>query len=183
MSISRPSRSRKRAPIGCWCGGATGRPATDTYKVSLAYRAGYTAAGQLLVYGRDCQTKAQECARLIFQRLRVAGVELEHSQVELLGAGQSVPGLHSPPADLREVLLRISVRDPRARRRRTFYAQIAPLATAGPAGLAGYTAARGTVRPVYAYWPTLVPKELVESVVEIRPASQWATGPSNPNSP
>ena len=39
---------------------ATGRPASDTYKVSLAYRAGYTATGQLLVYRRDCQAKAQE---------------------------------------------------------------------------------------------------------------------------
>jgi hypothetical protein len=157
--------------------GATGRPATDTYKVSLAYRAGYTATGQLLVYGRDCQAKAQECARIIFQRLRVAGIELEHSQVELLGTGQGVPGLHPPRTDLREVLLRISVRDSRSAAVERFTREIAPLATAGPAGLSGYTAARGTVRPVYAYWPTLVPKSLVDSVVEVRPASQWANTP------
>jgi len=162
--------------------GATGRPATDTYKVSLAYRAGYTATGQLLVYGRDCQAKARECARLIFERLHIAGIELEHSLVELLGAGQGVPGLHPPPADLREVLLRIAVRDSRSAAVERFTREIAPLATAAPAGLAGYTAARGTVRPVYAYWPTLVPKSLVESVVEVRPASEWANSPSNLNS-
>jgi hypothetical protein len=160
--------------------GATGRPATDTYKVSLAYHAGYTAAGQLLVYGRDCQAKAQECARLIFERLKIAGVELEHSHVELLGAGQSVPGVNPPPSDLREVLLRISVRDSRSAAVERFAREIAPLATAGPAGLAGYTAARGVVRPVYAYWPTLVPKALVASAVEVRPASQWAN--SSPTS-
>ncbi|HEX4149347.1 MAG TPA: acyclic terpene utilization AtuA family protein [Pirellulales bacterium] len=160
--------------------GATGRPATDTYKVSLAYRAGYAAAGQLLVYGRDCQAKARECARLIFERLKVAGVELERSHVELLGTGQSVPGLQAPPADLREVLLRISVRDSRSAAVERFTRELAPLATAGPAGLAGYTAARGAVRPVYAYWPTLVPKDLVQSVVEIRPASQWADAPFVP---
>ncbi len=156
--------------------GASGRPATDTYKVSLAFRAGYTAAGQLLVYGRDCQAKARECARLIFERLKHAGVVLEHQQVELLGSGQAVPAVHAPPADLNEVLLRISVRDSRAAAVERFTREIAPLATAGPAGLAGYTAARGTARPVYAYWPTLVPKALVQGVVEVRPASQWAAG-------
>ena len=107
----------------------------------------------------------------------VAGIELEHSQVELLGTGQGVPGLHPSPADLREVLLRISVRDSRSAAVERFTREIAPLATAGPAGLAGYTAARGTVRPVYAYWPTLVPKALVDSVVEVRTASQWANTP------
>ena len=96
--------------------------------------------------------------------------------MELLGAGQGVPGLHLPPSDLHEVLLRISVRDSRLAAVERFTREIAPLATAGPAGLAGYTAARGTARPVYAYWPTLVPKDLVDSVVEIRPASQWGSG-------
>src|SRR6185503_12131575 len=35
--------------------GAKGRPAPSELKVSLAYRAGYQASGQLLVYGRDCR--------------------------------------------------------------------------------------------------------------------------------
>ena len=43
----------------------------------------------------------------------------------------------------------------------------------GPAGLAGYSAARGQVRPVFAYWPTLVPKEVVQPRVEVRPAQEW----------
>lgn len=156
--------------------GATGRPAPANYKVSLAYRAGYTASGQLLVYGRDCVAKAHRSAEIIFERLRAAGLTFAATNVECLGASEGVPELTMPPDNLREVVLRISVRDERREAVERFTREFAPLATAGPAGLAGYTAARGTVRPVFAYWPTLVPRELVEAKVEVRTARDWASG-------
>jgi hypothetical protein len=154
--------------------GATGRTAPANYKVSLAYRAGYTAGGQLLVYGRDCVAKAHRSAEIIFGRLRAAGLTFDATHMECLGAGEGVPGLTPAPDDLREVVLRLSVRDERREAVERFTREFAPLATAGPAGLAGYTAARGTVRPVFAYWPTLVPRELVEPHVEVRTAREWA---------
>ncbi|HWC91138.1 MAG TPA: acyclic terpene utilization AtuA family protein, partial [Pirellulales bacterium] len=154
--------------------GATGRAATGTYKVSLAYKAGYMASSQLLVYGRDCQAKARACAAVIFERLRTSGYTYPGSCVEMLGAGEAVPGMVSAPQDLREVMLRITVRHANRDAVERFTREVAPLATAGPAGLAGYTAARGTVRPVFAYWPTLVPKELVPWQVEVRTAGAWS---------
>jgi hypothetical protein len=54
-----------------------------------------------------------------------------------------------------------------------FTREFAPLATSGPAGLAGYTQARGEVRPVFAYWPTLVPRGLAIPQVEVRSAGEW----------
>ncbi len=153
--------------------GARGRAATDTLKVSLAYRNGYTASGQLLVYGDDCLAKARNCADIIFARLKTAGFTYERTNVECLGAGDAMPGVHKPPPDLREVLLRVSVHDPRREAVERFTREFAPLATGGPAGLAGYTAARGTVRPVFAYWPTLVPKSRVAAQHEVRTAKQW----------
>ncbi|HEY5313143.1 MAG TPA: acyclic terpene utilization AtuA family protein, partial [Pirellulales bacterium] len=148
--------------------GATGRPATGLYKVSLAYKAGYMASSQLLVYGRDCQAKARACAAVIFERLRASGYTFPGSCVEMLGAGEAVPGMVAAPQDLRELMLRMTVRHANREAVERFTREVAPLATAGPAGLAGYTAARGTVRPVFAYWPTLVPKELVPWQVEVR---------------
>jgi hypothetical protein len=153
--------------------GATGRSPPDTLKVSLAYRAGYTASGQLLVYGKDCLSKARACAEMILARLRRAGVELEHTNVECLGSGEGVPSRHSPPADLREVMLRITASDPRREALERFAKEFAPLITSGPPGLAGYAAGRPQVRPVFAYWPTLVPRDLVRPTVEVRPARQW----------
>ena len=154
--------------------GSSGRGAPGQYKVSLTYRAGYFASGQMLCYGRDPVAKARTCASLVLARLRAAGFALAEAQVECLGAGESVPGIQPPPADLREVMLRLTVRDPRREAVERFSREFAPLTTSGPAGLAGYASGRPPVRPVFAYWPALVPKELVPSRHETRTAAQWS---------
>src|SRR5205823_1864402 len=41
--------------------GARGKPATDSYKVSIAYRDGFTASGTLVVFGADANTKSLRC--------------------------------------------------------------------------------------------------------------------------
>lgn len=155
--------------------GATGRPATDSYKVSLAYRDGFMASGQLLVYGVDCREKAQACGQMILDRVRSAGFDLARTNIELLGVGAGVPGTwfwrkYQPPG---EIVLRVTVHDPRREAVERFTREIAPLITSGPAGLAGYASGRPQVRPVFAYWPTLVPKSLVEPKVEVRTAKEW----------
>lgn len=153
--------------------GAVGCAAPDDYKVSMAYADGYMASGQLLVYGSDCVVKAKVVASIIEERLLQEGVKLERTHVELLGAGDSLPGMRPPPADLQEVVLRISVHDEHREAVASFARQFAPLITSGPAGLAGYAQGRPVVRPVYSYWPTTVPKELVKPKVEVRTAKQW----------
>jgi hypothetical protein len=90
-----------------------------------------------------------------------------------LGNGQAVPRSAAPIASLHEVMLRITVRDERRETVERFAQQLAPLVTSGPPGVAGYAVGRPTVREVYAYWPTLVPKAAVPSHVEVRAASKW----------
>ena len=155
--------------------GATGNKPTDTYKVSLAYRDGWTASGQLLAYGPDCREKAEKCGELIIERTRLGGYDLARTHVELLGYGGGVPGawlwrkFQSPG----ELVVRVSAHDPRREAIECFARQFAPLITSGPAGLAGYAAGRPQVRPVFAYWPALVDKLLVKHEVEVRPAKEW----------
>ena len=153
--------------------GATGRAAPARYKVSLAYRDGYTASGQLLAYGPDCVEKARYSAKMILDRLAAVGITFDRAQVECLGAGEGVPGLHARPRDLREVVMRLAVADPRREAVERFLREFAPLATSGPAGLAGYTAATSAVRPVFAYWPTLVPRSLAPHRANVRTAAEW----------
>lgn len=155
--------------------GASGRLATDTYKVSLAYRDGYMASGQLLVSGLDCAEKAQACSEIILARVKSAGYALARTNVELLGYGGGVPGAffhrkYQPPG---EVVLRMTAHDPRREAVECFARQFAPLVTSGPAGLAGYASGRPDVRPVFAYWPTVVPKRLVEPQVKVQPVREW----------
>ena len=156
--------------------GASGRPATDSYKVSLAYRDGYMASGQLLVYGVDCREKAQACGEMLLQRVERAGFKLGRTNIELLGCGAGVPGTwfwrkYQPPG---EVMLRVSAHDPRREAVERFSKEFAPLITSGPAGLAGYASGRPQVRPVLSYWPTLVPKSLVAPNTEVKSAAAFA---------
>jgi len=151
--------------------GATGAPAPDNYKVSLAFRSGYTASGQLLVYGHDCVEKARKCSQIVFERLKCVGVDLAATNTEVLGAGTRFSSSHS---NAKEVVLRLTVQDPRRETVVRFTKEIAPLITSGPAGLAGYAAGRSRVMPAFTYWPCLVPKELIEAQVEVRTAKEWA---------
>src|SRR5206468_2086117 len=63
--------------------GARGKPATDSYKVSIAYRDGFMSSGTLTICAPDAPAKARLCGEMILQRLRRAGIELAHSNIEL----------------------------------------------------------------------------------------------------
>ena len=118
-------------------------------------------------------------ADLIFARLGQEGIELASSNIELLGAGDGVPGLTPPPADLREVVLRISACDPRREAVEAFSRQFATLITNGPAGLAGYAQGRPVIRPVYSYWPSTIPQTQITPTVTVQTATDWAKTPSS----
>ena len=146
---------------------ARGQPATDTYKVSIAYRAGFTASGTLVVFGPGAPAKGRRCGEMILQRLRRAGAEPEHSNIECLGAGDCVPGVVPAVADAPEVVLRVSVRDSRRGVVERFTREFAPLVTSGPPGVTGYTTGRPQVREVFAYWPALIAKSAVTPEVTV----------------
>jgi hypothetical protein len=147
--------------------GAKGKPATDTYKVSIAYQAGFTAAGMLAIYGADAPEKAQQCSRLIQERLRRAGFEFDRWVVECLGAGDVVPGVCPSAPRPKEVVLRVAVQDARRAALERFSKEFAPLVTSGPPGVTGYTTGRPQVREVFAYWPALISKTAVHPTVEL----------------
>jgi hypothetical protein len=147
--------------------GARGRPATDSYKVSIAYRDGFMASGTLVIFGRDAPAKARRCGEMILERLRRGGVELEHRAVECLGAGDVVPGVVGASAAPPEVVLRVSARDPRRSAVERFTKEFAPLVTSGPPGVTGYTTGRPQVREVFAYWPALIRKSAVNAEVRL----------------
>ena len=146
--------------------GATGTAATDSYKVSIAYRDGFTSAGTLVIAGPNAVAKGRACGNMVLDRLRRAGVEFEASNVECIGAGDCVPGV-LPTANPPEVVLRVAVRDPRKANVERFTKEFAPLVTSGPPGVTGYTTGRPVVREVFAYWPALLAKSQVRPTVEI----------------
>jgi hypothetical protein len=154
--------------------GASGRAPSDRLKVAAVYRDGWTASGLLAVVGRGAQAKAHAAGGIILERVRRAGYELADSLVECLGAGDVVPGLLGPLSPTLEVVLRVTVRDSRRAAVERFCREFAPLVTSGPSGIAGYATGRPTPRPAFGYWPTLVPRSLIESKVAVRTAVEWA---------
>lgn len=148
------------------CRGAKGHPASDSYKVSVAYRNGFTAAGMLVLPGPKAAWKAKRSGEILLDRLRQTGCTFEHSNIEALGSGDCVPGVtgaFDPP----EVVLRVAVRDSSKSNVERFAKEFAPLVTSGFAGTTGYTTGRPVVREVFAYWPALIAKSAVQPVVEM----------------
>jgi hypothetical protein len=148
---------------------ARGKPATDTYKVSIAYRDGFLAAGTLVLSGPEAVYKARQAGEMILARLRRAGVSPERSYVEVLGGGDLAPGVLRRPVDVPEVVLRVAVHDSRRAVVERFTREFAPLVTSGPPGVTGYTTGRPPVREVFAYWPALVAKDQVTPEVRLYP--------------
>ena len=145
--------------------GAKGKPPTTKYKVSATFRDGFRADAMLAVYGRDATAKARRSGEVVIERVAQCGYKLDRHLIECLGSGDIVPGVAaSSPI---EVVLRIAVADSRREAVECFSKEIAPLITSGPQGITGYTSGRPKVRPVFAYWPTLIDKGLVTPKVEV----------------
>jgi len=168
-----PSHGATRA--GVQLSGAGGSIPAGDYNVSVAYRDGYTAAGQVLVYGRDCIEKAEAVAAMLFDRLRRDGCELKESCVEFPGAGQLIHPASAPPEDLRELLLRIAVRDPDRGKVARFVSELTPLVNSGPAGIANGAAPQ--IRTAITHRNTLIARSHIQPQTEVRAAKDWTSGP------
>ncbi|HEY0946116.1 MAG TPA: acyclic terpene utilization AtuA family protein [Opitutaceae bacterium] len=143
--------------------GATGRAATDSYKVSATYRDGYKAHGLVTIFGHDAVRKARLAGESLLRRLRESGCIYREALIECLGTGASVRGIVSRMSDthLLETVLRVSVAAEKKEPVERFAKEIAPLVTCGPQGVTGYATGRPKVLPIFGYWPTLIPKSAV----------------------
>jgi hypothetical protein len=158
---------REAGPDVVAVSGGTANTVTDTYKVSVAYRDGFAAAGTLVIFGPNAADKARRSGTIILEKLRQAGVWFADSHIEAIGAGDCVPGVVKSSGEPAEVVLRVAVRDPNRSKVERFTKEFAPLVTSGYPGTTGYTTGRPPVREVFAYWPALVAKSAVTPHVEV----------------
>lgn len=153
--------------------GSRGMATPDRYKVSMSYEDGYALSGTLVVCGRDSRRTALACAETIFDRVRRAGFELDETNVECLGSGDSLPGIRPRVDDPPEVVLRISARDKRREALERLAREFSPLVTSGEPGVTGYVANRAKPRRVLAHWPTTISRSRVSPHLDVRPAKEW----------
>ena len=148
--------------------GIEGRPATDTFKVSISYSAGYKAVGTLVYSWPEAYDKAWAADRILRARLDRLGLKFDQILTEFVGANATHGPLAGQPSpDLPEVQLRVGVRSEDRAAVERFTKEIAPLVLTGPPGVTGFAGGRPKVEEIVAYWPALIPKSEITSHVEI----------------
>ncbi|MFK7766777.1 MAG: acyclic terpene utilization AtuA family protein [Mariniblastus sp.] len=149
--------------------GIKGRPATDTYKVSISFHEGYKLISQLTVAGPDAVEKAQLCADIVFDRVASDGVAFtdEEKFIEILGTNACHAGIAPAPAEPAEVVLRIGARSPDKSKLDRLGMEIVPLVTSGPPGVTGFAGGRPKATEIISYWPALLSKGKIETKVSV----------------
>jgi hypothetical protein len=149
--------------------GVRGGPATDQLKVSVSYLAGYKAVGRMAYSWPHAYAKARAADRTIRGRLDRLGLQFDEIRTEFFGANACHgPMAGEPAGDLPEVELRIGVKHSTDRSSvERFTREIASLILAGPPTATGFGGGRPRVQEMVAYWPALIPKSQVQSLVEV----------------
>src|SRR5579872_1823730 len=151
--------------------GIRGRPATDMYKVSISYSAGFKAVGTLMYSWPDAYAKAQASDRILRERLDRLGLRFDSIRTEFGGVNACHGPLAGEPApDIAEVILRVGVRSEDRSVVERFTKEIAPLALNGPPTVTGLGSGRPKVEEIVAYWPALLPKTEAAPVFSVQEA-------------
>lgn len=158
--------------------GASGAPRPDSLKVSATYRDGYRAAGTLTIVGRNAVRKGRHCGEIVLRHVQDAGHLLRDSVVECLGSGGGTDTVlqDRTPSGALETVLRIAVEADSREAVECFTKELMPLVTAGPQGTTGYAEGRPKVHPIFRYWPCLVPREEIHSIVQFVTSLAGAAG-------
>ena len=148
--------------------GIKGNQNTDFYKVSIAYSAGWKAVGTLVYSYPNAYEKAQAADKILRQRLENLGLKFDVVLTEFVGVNATHGHLAgAPAADIPEVQLRFGVRGQNKADVERFTKELAPLILTGPPSVTGFAGGRPKTEEIMAYFPALIPKNLIETKVEI----------------
>lgn len=147
--------------------GVRGRPRTTFLKVSASYAAGWKAIGTLVYSRPNAFDKAKAADHIVRTRLAELGLPFDEVHTEYFGVNALHGAAGAPTHDPAEVQLRIGVRGQDRAAVDRFTRELIPLVLTGPPTATGYGDGRPEVREIVAFWPALVPRELVQTRVEM----------------
>jgi hypothetical protein len=156
--------------------GVRGTPATDSYKLLLAYHAGWAGEVRVAFSWPDAYEKAKATAAILAKRVEMAGLDvlewhIEYWGVDALG-GPTVPHAAGggPLVEPPECVLRVAWRCDDPRTAGLVGRELVPLTlSAPPAGLTGAGGGGGSRggTELLGIWPTLIDKKVVDAEVRV----------------
>lgn len=127
-------------PIASDCvafSGATGTPASDSYKVSVGYRNGFLADCQISYGGSDALARAKMAADIVRKRLLALGLEVSDLRTDFIGCNAINPLAPEGSMPPKEVRLRVAARLSRRSDAELLVNEVESLYTNGPYGGGG----------------------------------------------
>jgi hypothetical protein len=146
-----------------------GKPDTKFFKVSCSYASGYSASGSLTYSWPEALTKAKKADEILRRRLEKLNLNFDEIRTEFVGYN----ACHGPLSTvidedkINEITLRVAVRSGDYESVERFGKEIAPLILTGPPSVTGFAGGRPKPAEVVAYWPALIPKELVNYEIKV----------------
>jgi hypothetical protein len=147
--------------------GIRGGPRPATLKLSISYFAGWKATGTLVYTWPQAIEKAHAADAIVRRRLADLGLQFDEIYTELLGVNACHGSTFQPLADPPEVQLRIGLRGMDKSAVDRFTRELVPLVLSGPPGATGFGDGRPPVREIVAYWSALVPREEIQTRIEV----------------
>ncbi|MFY0625692.1 MAG: DUF1446 domain-containing protein [Reichenbachiella sp.] len=152
-----------------------GKPAPDTWKVSMAFSDGFKAVGSVVVGGSEVEKKAEIIRGIFWSRFEI---NFEKTSTNFIGYNALGKALES--SNSKEILLQFSAFDHDRKKLEIFSKEIAGLILSGPQGIAAF-GGRPRLQQIFSYWPTLVSKsDLTLEVFEITEGKETSVSKLNP---
>ncbi len=162
-SIRLKSKGKNRVAVS----DIKGKPATDLYKISISYSDGYTCIGGLTYLWPDALKKAKKADEILRKRLQRLGLPFEEIYTEYIGYNAGHGPLSPDISEPNEVILSIGARGYDRPAMERFSREIIPLVLTGPPSVTGFGGGRPHVREIYAFWPALLPKNVVTPKIRV----------------
>ena len=147
--------------------GIRGSHRPPSLKLSISYSSGWKSTGTLVYSYPQALEKAQAADQIVRTRLTNLGLTFDEIETEYFGVnachGSVAPAIAHPA----EVQLRIGVRGKDRKSVDRFTRELIPLVLNGPPGATGFGDGRPAVREIVAYWPALIPREEIQTRVEV----------------
>jgi len=144
----------------------SGKPATDSYKVSVGTKEGFIGEDMFFYAGPGAREKAELAKIILRERFKIMDLKAEDVRIDILGV-DAIHGAASPPplSEPYEVAVRVAARCLKRAEALKVGREVDGMAVSGIASTGKRVPFQERVREVIGVWSTLVDKKTVTSEI------------------